>query len=81
MKVDARRREELSVMMIVVFRALSFSCLESENLSYVCTPWQTVHTPWQRGLLLTDSAKGIRADYMFVMHIGKRWRSPFSHVL
>ena len=24
-------REELSVMMIVVFRALSFSCLESEN--------------------------------------------------
>ena len=35
---------------------------------------KTVHTPWQRGLLLTDSAKGIRVDYMFVMHIGKGWR-------
>ena len=42
---------------------------------------KTVHTPWQKGLLLTDSAKGIRVDYMFVMHIGKRWRSPFSRVL
>ena len=42
---------------------------------------KTVHTPWQKGLLLTDSAKGIRIDYMLVMHIGKRWRSPFSRVL
>jgi len=45
MKVDARRREELSVMMIVVFRALSISCLESENLSYACTPWQNSAYP------------------------------------
>lgn len=81
MKVNARRREELSVMMIVVFRALSISCLESENLSYVCTPWQNSAYPLAESFAVDKSAKGIRADYMLVMHIGKRWRSPFCRVL
>lgn len=66
---------------VALLSLLSISCLESETLSMFVPLGKTVHTPWQRVSLLTDSAKGIRIDYMLVMHIGKRWRSPFSRVL
>ena len=58
MKVDARRREELSVMIIVVFRALSISCLESENLSYVCTPWQNSTYPLAERFAMREFCQG-----------------------
>lgn len=77
MKVDARRREELSVMMIVVFRALSFSCLESENLSYVCTPWQNSAYPLAERFAVDGFCQG----YTYWLHACYAYRKEVALTL
>ena len=70
-------REELSVMMIVVFKALSFSCLESENLSYVCTPWQNSAYPLAESFAVDEFCQG----YTCWLHVCYAYRKGVALTL